>query len=318
MSQMKIVDTTALNAPGKKRVGTPLEIQKLIDTKKTFSIGRMPGIESYALLEWCGLRKETPAQYAATKYFKASLISEETRTRLETNTGFYCREGDYDHVLQYWCEKTLEGLRSCDLLFRLETGESKGFDCLVSQHRDSIHVWSAVRLHEWLPLLQNKKVLVISPFEDSIKMQWPNRKKLFSTSKIAPSFEFPDFELKTVKTHNTIRGNEPFPCGNWRESFESMCREIKDIDFDIAIVGCGGYGMPIVNYIKNLGKASMYVGSYVQVMFGIMGSRWNVKGNTILGYSNEFWKTPEPHEIPKSAGQVENGCYWLNKGEIIK
>ena len=54
-----------------------------------------------------------------------------------------------------------------------------------------------------------------------------------------------------------------------------MCEEISKIDFDVALLGCGGYGLLISNYIyTNLNKSVIYIGGGLQLLFGIMGKRW--------------------------------------------
>lgn len=68
--------------------------------------------------------------------------------------------------------------------------------------------------------------------------------------------------------------------------------------------------MPLAHHVKKIGKSSIYAGAYVQVMFGIKGKRWDIEGNPHRSYWNEYWKYPEPEEVPKSADKVESGCYW--------
>ena len=256
-------------------------------------IGRMPGIEGDVLVEWLKGGK-SPAS-----------VSKNGLLRLEQNTGFYSNSEDYETSLDTWCHLTLDALRNCDLLFRLEVQEES--DILCEGYLDEIHIWSATRLHQWLPLLEGKKVLVISPFEDSIHLQWERRECLFLTGHIP--FNFPMFELQTLKAYNTIKGNTPFPHKNWVETFNALCAQIEKLDFDVAVLGCGGYGMPLSHFIKKLGKSSFYIGSYAQIMFGIKGQRWNLDGNT-RSYWNDAWKWPEPHEVPKTYKNVEGGCYW--------
>ena len=38
-----------------------------------------------------------------------------------------------------------------------------------------------------------------------------------------------------------------------------MCQEIKKLDFDIALLGCGGYGLPLCNFIKKDMDKSHYI-----------------------------------------------------------
>ena len=61
-------------------------------------------------------------------------------------------------------------------------------------------------------------------------------------------------------------------------TFEMMCDDISKIDFDVALLGCGGYGLPLCNYIRHtLGKSAIYVGGGLQLLFGVMGSRVGFK-----------------------------------------
>ena len=173
----------------------------------------------------------------------------------------------------------------------------------------TIYVFSCARLHLWVPALEGKKILVISPFEKSIKIQFSKRQHLFKTGK-QNNFEYPEFELLTLKCPNTIKGNEPFPHNDWLETFEDVCKKVDQFDFDIAILGCGSYGMPLAHYIKKIGKSSIYAGAYTQVMFGIKGKRWDIEGNPHRSFWNDYWKWPEDIEIPKTANKVEGGCYW--------
>ena len=295
---MRVVESWSREVKEGSRGETCDHIKSLMADTQPFLIGRMPGNEANVLAEW--VRNGSP---------HLPVITDGRVHKLEQNTGFYSEEHNKKEVLEFWCNAYLEALRDCDLLFRLETAAAAEMDFLVSDHLDEIHVWSAVRLETWMPSLNNKRVLVISPFEDSIKVQWEKRKELFLTGK--SPFEFPDFELSTIQAPNTIKGNEPFPHANWRESFEHTCEQIDTKDFDIAILGCGSYGMPLAHYIKKSGKGAFYPGSYAQVMFGIKGNRWNIQGNTVHSYWNEFWKSPEPHEVPKNFQEVEGGCYWL-------
>lgn len=69
----------------------------------------------------------------------------------------------------------------------------------------------------------------------------------------------------------------------WIETYEIMKADISKIDFDVAILGCGGYGVPLCGYIKKqLGKSAIYIGGGLQLMFGVMGGRWE---------NGEFWKS---------------------------
>ena len=75
--------------------------------------------------------------------------------------------------------------------------------------------------------------------------------------------------------------------------------------FDIAIIGCGAYGMPLAAYCKQIGKKAVHLGGATQLLFGIKGKRWD-------NYSlyNDYWVRPLESETPRNAGKIESGCYW--------
>lgn len=120
----------------------------------------------------------------------------------------------------------------------------------------------------WTRYLKGKKILVIHPFEDSIKYQYTRRKEIFSNENILP-----DFKLITLKAVQTV-ANTKSPFNDWFEALNWMEDKINDIEFDIAIIGCGAYGLPLAAYIKQLGKQAIHMAGGTQLLFGILGNRW--------------------------------------------
>lgn len=54
-----------------------------------------------------------------------------------------------------------------------------------------------------------------------------------------------------------------------------MKKKISTIDFDIASIGCGAYGLPLAGFImEELHKKAIYMGGGTQWLFGIKGRRW--------------------------------------------
>ena len=155
----------------------------------------------------------------------------------------------------------------------------------------------------WSRELKNKNVLVIHPFEESIIRQYGNKKKIFNNRKILP-----DFNLLTIKAEQThgggLDGNKDF-----KESLDIMISKINIIDFDVAIIGCGAYGLILANHIKNMDKPAIHIGGGLQVLFGIKGSRWD-KMPMISKMYNQYWVRPLPSERPKNYMEVEGSCYW--------
>ena len=88
-----------------------------------------------------------------------------------------------------------------------------------------------------------------------------------------------------------------------------MCKDISKIDFDVALLGCGSYGLPLANYIKNLGKSAVYIGGGLQLYFGIKGKRWE-NSQDITKFYNDYWTRANTNETPNTSNMVEGGCYW--------
>lgn len=168
----------------------------------------------------------------------------------------------------------------------------------------------------WTKALEGKKVLVIHPFEETIITQYKNRKLLFENTDMLP-----DFELITLKAIQTAAGVKS-AYKDWFEALETMENQIANIDFDICILGCGAYGLPLAAYIKRLGKKSIHIGGGLQLLFGIRGKRWdnpeylklyNIPELESQSYStlyNENWIRPLDIDTPKSAVKLDGATYW--------
>ena len=159
----------------------------------------------------------------------------------------------------------------------------------------------------WTHYLKNKKILIIHPFIKSFKKQLNNDFQIFKDKKLFDRNQ----QFVFYKSYQTIAGNHIH--NDWYETFTLMCEDIKNIDFDIALLGCGGYGLPLCHYIKtDLNKSAIYIGGGLQLLFGVFGGRWE---------NSKFWKKiieendckfikPSEEEICKNSNTIENNCYW--------
>lgn len=156
----------------------------------------------------------------------------------------------------------------------------------------------------WSKSLEGKKVLVIYPFVDTIKNQYKNRENIWTGEH---SGKLPEFELITYKPVWSLGGCRPH--NSWKESLDFMKKEISEIDFDIALLGCSHYGIPLCGFIKNeMKKSAIYMGGEVQILFGIRGSRWD-QWPIVTQHHNQFW-TRATEEIPTGHDLMDGGCYW--------
>ena len=114
-------------------------------------------------------------------------------------------------------------------------------------------------------------------------------------------------------TNHSKQLQETFIHENWFETYKIMCNDIENIDFDIALLGCGGYGLPLCNFIKTkLHKSAIYVGGGLQLLFGVMGGRWkNIEmWKNIIQENDTKFVYPSGNEICNNFKSIENGCYW--------
>jgi hypothetical protein len=162
--------------------------------------------------------------------------------------------------------------------------------------------------YEFYSVFENKKVLILSSHSETIKSQLANHDKLFKN----PIFHSTtQFYVHKPPQQNAISHDS----NSWRVHFEKLKTELKNIqssifDFDIAIVGCGGFGMPISAYInEDLKKSVIYFGGALQLLFGIMGSRW-ASSPDINKHVNSYWVRTMEVDRPKNIQYCEGGCYW--------
>lgn len=159
----------------------------------------------------------------------------------------------------------------------------------------------------WSSALEGKKVLVVHPFKESIIKQYEKREEIFSESDILPKFN-----LIVYKAVQTIAGEKDLRFQNWFEALDFMEMEIANIDFDIAIIGCGAYGLPLAARIKGMNKGAIHLGGATQVLFGISGKRYEEQNDLayIRKFFNQSWIHPLDEDKPKEFKKVEGGCYW--------
>jgi hypothetical protein len=158
----------------------------------------------------------------------------------------------------------------------------------------------------WSAALAGKKVLVVHPFDISIRRQYAKRELLFPIKDILP-----EFELKTIKAVQSIANNAT-GLKNWFQALDYMKDQITGTDFDIAVIGCGAYGFPLAAHVKRLGKKAVHLGGATQALFGIKGKRWEQQKEheRVSRMMNEHWSRPLPEETPSGIMKVEGGCYW--------
>ena len=280
-------------------------IKAALVAEKPSMISRFGSVELSAILTALAIHdkggfvcKSLKAVFGEGQYFwwDKSVISS-----MYNNAGFFPSN---PITLSEFAEKMLTDSSIIDILGSWTLGEK-----LVMDHNPKAKIIKLIDMdpyfhdNPWTEALRGKKVLVIHPFEISIRNQYKKRHLLFTDPRILPVFD-----LLTLKAVQTIAG-EKTNFSNWFEALDSMCEAISQKDFDIAIIGAGAYGMPLSAYVKRMGKKAIHLGGATQLLFGIKGKRWDERGLYQSLY-NEHWTRPLPEETPQNARIVESSCYW--------
>jgi hypothetical protein len=164
----------------------------------------------------------------------------------------------------------------------------------------NLEPWNMYKCHKshgvkpWSAALKGKKVLVIHPFAETIERQYnQNRKKIFSRIFDADDI-LPKFELHTIKAVQSLADEDTTRYSDWFEALEWMKEEC-----------------PLAAEVKRMGKVVVHLGGATQLLFGIIGSRWEQENPKFCqDVVNEYWVRPSVGEHIKSADKIENACYW--------
>lgn len=283
------------------------EIINFIKNNKPFSICRLGiGPETVITFEYL-ITQEINQKYLHPIY--KSLY----------NAGIYSKNKDISEI-KLFIQSYDNAIKNCDLLasFTFNSGNIINIQNFFSNkynlqqiHSRSLEPFYQVQegIKPWTHYLLGKKVLIINPFVESFKKQLKNGFTIFKDTDKQIFLEKQEFLF--YKSFQTIAGNHLHD--NWIETFTIMCKDIEKLDFDIALLACGGYGLPLCNYIKTkLNKSAIYIGGGLQLLFGVMGKRWekNEMWEEIIKKNNTQFVHPSPDELCNNFKTIESGCYW--------
>ena len=217
-------------------------------------------------------------------------------------------------ILERFSERFLLDIPEIDLLGSFNYAERfmPLRDDVINVHLECLYPFFVE--NPWTRVLKGKKVLVVHPFVETIANQCRRHQFLFENPEILPSFE-----LKTVRAVQSNAGGK-VPFVDWFDALKYMEEEISKVDFDICILGCGAYGLPLAAHVKRMGKQVVHLGGGSQLLFGIKGKRWDndayhwkelpMLNTNYSSLYNDYWVRPSQNETPESAAKVEGACYW--------
>lgn len=273
------------------------KICEAINSNKPCMISRFGGNELDATINY---RKGHPLSFLRTIY--PFWAGDETRERMLTNAGFFPNN---NKALSQFADLTIDIVGDIDILGSWLKNEDVlpiTSECQKVNIVYLVPFWSKT---PWTATLKWKKVLVVHPFAESIRKQYERRELLFDNKETLP--EFASFSI--VKAVQSI-GGETNGFNTWFDALHYMEDEIDKVDYDVALIGCGAYGMPLAAHCKKMGKKAVHMGGTLQLLFGIRGNRWETEQNLYMQFMNDYWVRPLDSERPLTANNVENGCYW--------
>ncbi len=160
----------------------------------------------------------------------------------------------------------------------------------------------------YLPAFAGKKILIVCPFAQLLRERatrevfesvWSNTGKRWFYPARVEAVEFPyGFVRETRERYASAF-----------DLLEAVKTEIALHDFDIALIGAAGLGIPLASHIKRMGKIGLSLGGHLQVLFGVLGKRWKESAEWQTQYVNPAWiEMPSQHRPDLS--ESYEAAYW--------
>ena len=285
-------------------------IQNKITNNKNFIIPRIAGEENnFAFIVEMINQRKIPLNEETKKYLRVHIM--------KNNAGI--KISNFDSAIKY-SKCYLKAFEHCDMYTVWENWGAvyraikQSHDYITSVYNsgdDQGKIWAFAfdiyhyLYNPWTWALRGKRLLIISPFEESMKKKLDIRKEIYGVDL------FPDCEFVFIKPPQTQGDQESSEFDIELNAFFSQLEKLKG-DFDIALCSCGGYGNLVCDYIYDkMNKSAIYVGGVLQMYFGIYGNRWiRERGDVLRIYLNKYWTRPDDSEKPKNFQKVEGSCYW--------
>jgi len=268
-------------------------IIRAIRSKTPFLAGKVGWTEANCLL---GCTNRILRFYNANKIVLK--IVSNPRKKIAERSGFY--PNDKKNVKRF-CDYYLDCLENVDILaswIKQEQYLKEYTKNAIKISLSSLEPFSSTE-RPWTSALGGMRVLVIHPFASSIVKQYEKRSLLH-----ADDTRLPAFELITLRSLMS-RANNKVAHRTWWDALGYMKNEVDKKKYDIAIIGCGSYSIPLGAHIKSVGKMAIHLGGTTQLLFGIKGSRWDNYAEKLY---NEHWIRPVDRDTPHNIHTKDS--YW--------
>lgn len=188
-----------------------------------------------------------------------------------------------------------------------------------SHTRSAVHSipasWNSTEVNDafsWVTALRGRTVAIVSPFNQSISQQLAKGPHAL-WGRYARHVMPTGIRFKPVASPQNLAKHVE-SAGGWRDAFDELIARVDAaMPFDVALIGCGGLGMPLAAYLRATNRSAMYNGGDLQLWFGVYGKRWLYYEKALAAGNHSFfrnWVRPSAAETPTGAGLVEGGTYW--------
>jgi len=239
---------------------------------------------------------------AVTCYLHGRDYPQVLRQQLLENVGIH--PNDREH-LDAFCKFFLEAVDKFDILAAWGHPGETGIISRVGRRPlvrlRSFESWRHPR--PWSSALAGKRVLVVTPFANSVLSQFRRREQIWRDQTILPPCE-----LRAVRMPLSP-GLVPPVHRDWRERYEAVIKECDEAPYDVMLVGAGGLSVPLAAHAKASGRIGFHLGGHTQIFFGVYGKRWD-RDRLLAGLQTPAWVRPSGDEAPPTVVKVEQGCYW--------
>jgi len=264
-------------------------LRHYINNNKSFAAGKIGGTELKLLYT----------------YLSDHNIPPDLKVEAENVSGLVPTNKD---TLEWFSTTFLEALNNMDLLCRWSAIIPQLEEKLIEENTKAYttplqHIEPYFFNEPWTDCLKGKKVLVFSPFADSIDKNFNKLDKIWN-NKIRP-----DFDIITHRYPTSIAITKDSKAKSAKEIYDKFINIIHTEEFDVGIFGTGYTGLLFASECKAIGRSGIHLGGATQMLFGILGNRWKADKN-FDNFINEHWTTPTADETPERVDVVEDACYW--------
>jgi hypothetical protein len=225
--------------------------------------------------------------------------------RMQQNAGLYYKdESDKHKVIEWYCDNLSELAKTATITSVIS---SIKYDLFFYAYMNITHK----TLHNWgllpnvlITNLQGKKVLVVSNATDILKKSYDRGLQNVYNIDIC-QFE----KVSYVKTPQTTRGSD-YPHQNSIETTKHIFEQIEKQDYDIVLLACGVYGVPLTNLIHKKGKMAVYLGSALYPMFGVYSHGIPLPPKAMYPIYNTANFIEVEEQCPEHCKHIDFGKYW--------